>query len=191
MDDTIQQNQSNLPTQPDLQGASAPVQPPESVTPPVQKPVVAPSAKPHQPGLGGRQMQAPTATPPVQAVGGPANREHEPASAPQPDVVKMTEPEIIREEEKVERELETIIEKTPDTEKPEIPKEVQNAGVTLAKEAIPMPAGPTGSVVLPMTYQEAELTNKNYKWKDSVSWLASLIMYHWKKLGFKPSTKKT
>lgn len=116
-----------------------------------------------------------------QHVGLPQSKEREPAPS-FPDVAKMTESEIVIEEKEVEKELESIIEKSPDTEKPTIPKEVQQAGVTHAHEDIPIPTSLKGSSSLPMEYDEAQFTRKKYRWKDSVAWFAALIMYHWKKI---------
>lgn len=117
-----------------------------------------------------------------QPVSSPRSKEQEPVPAPLPDVAKMTEAEIIDEEKEVEKELEAIIEKSPNTEKPDIPKEAQDAGVTHSGADIPHPAAPSGSVVLPMTFEEAKTKYDKYKWRNSVSWFAGLIVYHWKKL---------
>jgi hypothetical protein len=112
----------------------------------------------------------------------PAGKEHEPVPSPFPDVSKMSETQIIEEEKVLEKELESIVEKSPDVEKPQIPEEAKQAGLTHAKESTPMPVVSSSNIVLPMTYEEAKLTRKKYKWRDSVSWFTALIMYHWKKM---------
>jgi hypothetical protein len=111
-------------------------------------------------------------------------KEHEPAKTPFPDVVKMNEAEIKNEEREVERELEAIIEQSPQDEKPKIPAEAAEAGLEPSDEDRDLPPvlmGPTG---LPMTYDEAAFIRKRnrFHWKNSIAWLASIIMYHWKKL---------
>ncbi len=128
-----------------------------------------------------------TQAPVSQQVSSTKNREHEPSSAPAPDIVKMTDSEIIQEEKVVEKEIEAMVEKTPDSEKPKLSSEVKAAGVEHAKEDTPMPPLPTGVKPLPMSYDEAQSIRKKYKLilKDSVAWLSTLIMYHWKKIGFK------
>lgn len=136
--------------------------------------------------LGGRIMQPQTNPIVAQSVSAPANKEHEPTLHSKADVDKMTEPEIAEEEKAVERKIEEIVEESPDTEKPKLPEEVKKAGVELAKESAPMPSGPSGKVVLPMTYEEAVVARKTYKWRDSISWLASVILYHFKKLKRNP-----
>jgi hypothetical protein len=112
----------------------------------------------------------------------PTGKEHEPVSAPFPDVSKMSETQIIEEEKVLEKELNSIVEKSPDLEKPKIPEEAKQAGLTHAKENTPMPVVSSGNIILPMTYEEAKLTRKKYRWRDSVSWFTTLIMYHWKKM---------
>ncbi len=149
----------------------------ESVSPQTV-PAVQPDQKPKEP------QAAP------QPVSSPRSKEQEPVPAPLPDVAKMTDAEIVEEEKVVEKELEALVEKSPDTEKPDIPKEVKDAGVEHAKEDTPMPALSSGAVPLPMSYKEAEqVRNKNkykwYFWRKSLTWFASLIIYHWKKINFK------
>jgi hypothetical protein len=115
----------------------------------------------------------------------PKNREHEPAAFP--DVVKMSEQQVQDEEKKVEGEIESLIEESPDTEQPKISHELKIVGVEKSIDDIANSViQPAGQVpILPMTFDEAELTRKKYKWKDSIAWLSDLIIYHWKKLSFK------
>ncbi|HVF69156.1 MAG TPA: hypothetical protein VNA13_01180, partial [Xanthomonadales bacterium] len=88
---------------------------------------------PFQPVLSNTQADTQQASPVVS----PRGKEQEPVPAPLPDVAKMSEAEIVNEEKEVEKELESIIEKSPDNEKPDIPKDVQQAGVTHAAEDTP------------------------------------------------------
>jgi hypothetical protein len=138
------------------------------------------------PNRGGIPV-APVVTPPT-PVSSPSGKEHEPA--PFPDVSKMTGPEVVEEEGKIERELEALVEKTPDLEKPKIPEEAKKAGLEHAKADTPMPPVVSGVKPLPMSYDEAEFTRKKYKWKDSVAWFAAVVMYHWKKLGISNKKKE-
>jgi hypothetical protein len=132
--------------------------------------------------------QIPVQTPPApQPAGGPRSKEQEPTPQPFPDVTKMSEADIKKEEVEVEKELESWIEKLPHEEKPQIPEEAKKLGLEHAKEDTPMPTSPTGVVALPMTYEQAEDIRKKtrfqlYYWRKSITWLASLIMYHWKRI---------
>ena len=121
----------------------------------------------------------------VQQTGSPKNREHEPAKAAFPDVVKMSETEVKKVEGEVEKEIEAMFEHGKDKEKPDLSPDIKAIGVELAGEDIPMPSYPSGVQPLPMTIDEAEVTRKKYKWKDSISWLSDLIIYHWKKIRIK------
>lgn len=139
------------------------------------------------PNRGGIPV-APVAPP--APVSTPVSKEHEPVPAPFPDASKMTGPEVVEEEGKIEKELEALVENTPDAEKPKIPEEAKKAGLEHAKADTPMPPIVSGVKPLPMSYDEAEFTRKKYKWKDSVAWFAAVIMYHWKKLGIQNKTKE-
>lgn len=141
------------------------------------------------PNRGGIPVTPVVAAPSL--VSSPSSKEHEPAaSAPFPDVSKMTGPEVVEEEGKIEKELEALVEKTPDLEKPKIPEEAKKAGLEHAKADTPMPPVVSGVKPLPMSYDEAEFTRKKYKWKDSVAWFAAVVMYHWKKLGISNKKKE-
>lgn len=120
-----------------------------------------------------------------QPITGSRNKEAEPAPKPFPDAVKMSESEIQKEEIEIAGEIEAMVEASPDSEKPKIPEDVKAAGVEHAKEDTPMPPIQIGVKPLPMSFDEAEFTRKKYKWKDSISWLSDLIIYHWKKLTVK------
>jgi hypothetical protein len=154
---------------------------------PVERPVVRSGSE-----TGGSRANSSTSSQPSspQAPSSPVGKEQEPAGAPFPDVSKMTEAEVKKEELEVERELESFIEKGSDLEKPKIDEEAKKAGLEHAGEDTKMPPVQVGAGVLPMSNEEAELTRKRYKWKDSISWLATLIAYHWKKLSYSDKKKE-
>lgn len=128
----------------------------------------------------------------LQHVGGPKGKEHEPMPAPFPDVVKMNEKEIRNEEFEVERELESLIEKSPSSEKPKIPPAAEQAGMEHSGEDQDMPPINSGYAALPMSYDEAEFIKKKnkYHWKNSIAWLATIIMYHWKRINMSSKNNK-
>ena len=130
--------------------------------------------------------------PPMSPVGGPKGKEHEPMPAPFPDVVKMNENEIRNEEKEVSAELETFIEKSPNSEKPKIPDEALEAGMEHSGEDKDMPPLQTGPGALPMSYEEAQFISKKnrFHWKNSVAWFARIIQYHWKKINFNNKKSK-
>lgn len=144
---------------------------------------------------GGIKVEVPANNEKVQVsaapVSAPAHKESEPAPPPLPDVAKMTEVEAKEEEIEVEKELESWIEKLPQAEKPKISEEAKQAGLTHAKEDTPMPPSPTGNIVLPMSYEEAKLVRRKNRWRNSISWFATLVMYHWKRLRFNESKSFT
>lgn len=131
----------------------------------------------------GTEVQASSTS--AQPVSAPLTKEHEPRST-MPDVVKMTETQIVQEEVKVEKELEGIVSQSPNTEIPNIPPEAKNAGLEHAKEDTPLVSSPTSTVIMPMTFEEAQLTQKKYRFRDSIAWLADIIIYHFKKISRKP-----
>jgi len=201
MDNSTNNTQQNTQDQPVTQPVkSVTVQSdiqPEPVTAPIQNTARLNSVKTSAPA--GKQMQQPSAvinrggiivnpTPP-QPVSAPSSKEQEPARS-MPDVVKMTEAEIVHEEEMMSNEIKEIVSESPDVDKPAIPQEVKEVGVEPAKTDSPMPTSPSGKVVLPMTYTEAELTRKKYRWKDSIAWFATLLVYHWKRINLKSQKKE-
>ncbi len=113
------------------------------------------------------------------------NREHEPAPTPFPDVSKMTEAEIQKEEKEVEEEIEAIVERSPKDQQPVLDEEIKKVGVALSEEDIKESPISIGDQPLPMTFNQAKVTRKKYNWRNSISWLAALVMYHWKKLNSK------
>ncbi len=141
------------------------------------------------PNRGGIPI-APVSRPvvPAQPESSPARKEQGPATSAAtstPDI-QTTDEEEIRKDEK---EIEAMLEKSPDTEKPKIPEEVKAAGVEHAKEDTPMPELPTDKKGMPMDFDKALITRKTYKWMDSIAWLATLVMYQIKKMNFKPKDK--
>jgi len=156
----------------------------------LQQPVIVPNR-------GGIPIISPSITtaPIQQQVSSSNNREQESAPVPFPDAAKMTASEVLSTEKDIEGEIEAleakdvVIEESPDTEKPKISPEVKALGVKHAKEDTPMPTEPSGKIILPMTAEEALLTRKKSKWKDSVAWFATLIIFVGKKLAFKTTDK--
>lgn len=167
-----------------------PTQPPVSDAQPLQNSQIAPPAEetasithstseiPVEPQAASQAAQ------PVVSV--PAGKELEPHAAPLPDVAKMTEEEIVQEEKAVETELEKLVEQSPMDKKMDLPKEIKNIGAALANEDNPMPDFSSGAGALPMTYEEALKTKKKSRIKESIKWLSTLIIYHWKKMRAKP-----
>lgn len=156
---------------------STPVAPqpaPSSVTP-AETPKV-PSSVASQPGPTGAHT----------------GKEQEPGAPtpPLPDVAKMSETEIQKEEVEVEKEIEALIKTSPEPDKPNIPEDAKKAGLEHAGEDTPMSVSSAGNIVLPMTFEDAMLTRKKYKWKDSIAWFAALIIYHWKRMHFKTKEKE-
>ena len=110
-----------------------------------------------------------------QQQGGPAERE---------DVeVQAVEVQPSIPEAQIEKSAESFIEKSSDQEKPELPKEVQDAGVTHSGPGIidgataSFPAAP-----IPISYQQAVLEEKKTQLHDSKHWLMGKIIYLWRKL---------
>jgi len=99
------------------------------------------------------------------------------APTPPQEIAKPTHPEVV-----VPQELSGVVEKSPDTERPQIDQQAADAGVAAAKESTFLPASATGSIKLPMTYEEALLKKKNAKFQDGVKWFAAYVAYQWKKI---------
>lgn len=117
---------------------------------------------------------------PAVPVSSPTNREHEPSNFP--DVSKMTESDIQKEEKELEKQIEAIVEESPNEKNPKVDEELKRIGVELTDEARVEPTFSKGTQPLPMSFDQAKDTRKKHNWRSSVSWLATLIMYHWKKL---------
>jgi hypothetical protein len=116
------------------------------------------------------------------------NIEHSPVSN---DKIIEHQPEFIKEsvgEVSIPAELEHIVELTQDYEKPIVPREAQEAGVTVSQAYAPVPTTPTNNNLFPMTYEEAILKKKTSKMGEAIKWFAAEVMYQWKKLN--PNTGK-
>lgn len=160
------------------------MQDPVAPPPPVATPPTAPIAETKK-----DVVEAPPAPTQQPVSGGPAGKEREPVYAPLPDVAKLSDKEIVEEEKVVEAELESMVEKSPAEKKPDIPQEVKDAGVTATDDDAVMSNLVAGAVVPPMSLDEAKFTRKRHKWRESISWLSELIIYHWKKMRSKPEDK--
>ena len=80
-------------------------------------------------------------------------------------------------------EVKEIVEKSPDQEKPDLPKAVQDAGVTHSGPGvIDVEENQFGVKKLPITYHQASVEEKVTKLHDSKHWLMGTVMYIWRKL---------
>ncbi len=116
----------------------------------------------------------------------PAGKEHEPVNAPVVESKSPAEqiPEITQSEHpelKISDELKKVAEQGPDAKEPEIPREVVKPLATPAQQDVQVIATPSGNVKLPKTYAQAQQTKKSTATSDSIHWLATLIMYQWRK----------
>lgn len=82
----------------------------------------------------------------------------------------------------VEKSVESVIEKSVDTEKPEIPEELKKVGVTHSGPGIPIETNKFAVTTMPMKFEEAKVMDKASSIKDSKHWLAELVMYVWRKI---------
>lgn len=88
-------------------------------------------------------------------------------------------------------EVEKIIEKTPDQEKPVIPQEVKDMGVTHSGPGvIDIQQNTFGITKLPVPFEVAATQEKTTKLHDSKHWLMGMIMYIWRKVNPKLGTKE-
>ena len=72
---------------------------------------------------------------------------------------------------------------SPDQEKPDLPKVVQNAGVTYSGPGvIDVKQNSFGVKKLPITYDQAANEERITQLHDSKHWFAGMIMYIWRKL---------
>ena len=163
-----------------------------SGTRPTQEPI---TEQKQEESVGNSSSDLPTTTPdPVPAqtqpsppiVGGPAGKELEARPLPMPDISKLSDSEIQEEEKQVETAIENLIVQSPADKKPEIPEEAKTAGVELAAHEMEFDPNKIGTVSLPMTFDEALKTQRKSRIRDSLKWLTTLIIYHWKKLRAKP-----
>ena len=125
-----------------------------------------------------------TKTQVVQQGGGEDMQEEEVAE------IAPATPEFLANEE-----VKEVVEKSPDQEKPDLPKVVQDAGVTHSGPGvIDVSENQFGVKKLPITYHQAAVEEKVTKLHDSKHWLMGTVMYIWRKLNPKlgkgsPETK--
>lgn len=110
------------------------------------------------------QGQQPVATP----VGTP-QKEQQPVSSEVSEFVKPSETEPVIHPELSEVGVEKV------KEVPELTLEDKKAGLSAAKESVPVSTAPSGLVQLPMTEEEALRTIKTTNVSDSRHWLAVLV----------------
>jgi hypothetical protein len=82
------------------------------------------------------------------------------------------------------------VEQSPDPHTPTVSPPAKQAGVEVAKEATPPPVSPSGKVQLPMTVEQAQQLKKTKSWKDSIFWLAELVIEQGKKPEYLHDNKK-
>ncbi|HWY79426.1 MAG TPA: hypothetical protein VNW29_03645, partial [Candidatus Sulfotelmatobacter sp.] len=84
-----------------------------------------------------------------------------------------------------------IIERSPDQEKPEIPQEVKDAGVTHSGPGvIDVEQNDFGVKKMPaVTFPQAIEEEKRTKLHDSKHWYMAMVMYIWRKLNPKMGEK--
>lgn len=87
-------------------------------------------------------------------------------------------------------EVEKIVEKSPDQERPDLPKTVQDAGVTHSGPGIITVDKNNFEVTkMPETYEQAVKEEKKTQLHDSRHWFSAMIMYIWRKLNPTIGTK--
>lgn len=130
-----------------------------------------------QPGISGHKELAPVASQneegrprPDSLLSGEGMKDEESMQPTHPEV--KVPPEV----------KEAGVEKQSDAGELKLDKQVEQAGVTLAKENTLVSTEPSGSVQLPMTYMQAVQKKKKSGLWNSVTWLAGEIAYQWKKL---------
>ena len=95
-------------------------------------------------------------------------KEHEPETiVVEPIQPSETEPSL--DKEIAETGVETV------SESPQLSYDQKKAGIEYAKENVPVSTTPSGSIVLPMTEEEAIKIIKTTDTSDSKHWLAVLI----------------
>lgn len=92
--------------------------------------------------------------------------------------LKHSTPEI-----SVEKSVEHVVEKSPDTDKPTIPDAVKAVGVTHSGPGVVVDENAFNIHAMPMTYEEAVVQEKQHpKLNDSKHWMAELVEYVWRKI---------
>jgi hypothetical protein len=89
------------------------------------------------------------------------------------------------------QEVAPFVEKSPDQEKPDLPKVVQDAGVTVSGPGvIDVKQNSFGVKKLPVTYEQAVIEEKVTELHDSKHWLMGMVIYIWRKLNPNIGKKK-
>ena len=121
----------------------------------------------------------------------PARQEVGTKSAPTSVEVQQIEVAPSMPEVSIEKSVEAIVEKAPDTEKPKIPDAVKAVGVTHSGPGVPIDENVFHVKSLPMTFEEAVAQEKQHpKMNDSKHWLAELVLYVWRKIDPKKGKQK-
>lgn len=129
----------------------------------------------------GQSQDAQTNAPQQGAISQPVSlphKEHAPAVGPveygaiQPSEV---EPQIAPEV------AEAGVEASPDPHTPAIHPVAKQAGMTHAKQHAPVSTTPGGRIQLPMTQVNAQQVKKTASVKDSIRWLAELVLEQFKR----------
>ncbi len=120
-----------------------------------------------------------------------ARQEVQTKSAPASVEVQQIEVAPSMPEVAIEKSVEAIVEKAPDTEKPMIPDAVKAVGVTHSGPGVPIDENVFHVKSLPMTFEEAVAQEKQHpKLNDSKHWLAELVLYVWRKIDPSKGKKK-
>lgn len=96
-------------------------------------------------------------------------KEQQPVSPEISEFVKPSEAEPVIHPELAEAGVEKV------KEVPDLTLEDRKAGLSAAKESVPVSTTPSGLVQLPMTEEEAKRTIKTTSVSDSRHWLAVLV----------------
>lgn len=111
----------------------------------------------------------------VGAGAGSINKEAE--MAPVGDFVKPSETPLVKDREVAEAGVKEVLQSA------ELTKEHERIGVKPSAEATPVQIEPSGNVQLPMTQVQAtQVLQKSKNIKDSLVWLAILMIKHFKKM---------
>ncbi len=97
--------------------------------------------------------------------------------APVSDFVQPSEKPVVKDKEVAEAGVKEVAQSA------ELSKEHERIGIKPAAEATPVQTEPSGSVQLPMTQTQAtQVLQKSKNIKDSIVWLAILMIKHFKKM---------
>ncbi|MGH9857867.1 MAG: hypothetical protein ACRD4B_08490 [Acidobacteriota bacterium] len=115
------------------------------------------------------------------------------SQSPEPEAQAVGERTAVVESAERNGEVDKVVEKSPDQETPNIPKVVQQAGVTHSGPGLVMDAideNVWGVSKMPISYQQAALEEHQTKMKESKHWLMATVMYVWRKLNPQYGTKE-